>query len=191
MKNFIFILFTGILLSACGEDIRPGDNESSEKVAIEADEREVDATDTEKAVYFNFSTGEKLAVEDAKTDSSWHISFIRHTIYINSGTSGPGNVTGGFVEGADYDSIKSLPAELELKKDELKEDSGSFKDLGLAFEGWFSYDIKTHILSPTNRVYFINVGENESYKIKFLGYYGLKGSSDSGFVSYKFAKLEQ
>ena len=191
MKSFLFIILSSIFLISCGEDITPTDNESGEKAAAKADEREVDATDTENAVYYNFSTGEKLEVTDAKSDSSWHISFIRHTVYINSGSSGPGNVTGGYVEGADYDSIKSLPAGLELKKDNLNEDPGSFKDSGLAFEGWFPYSIKTHILSPTDRVYFINVGANETYKIKFLGYYGLDGSSDSAFVSYRFAKLDQ
>src|SRR5690606_23641029 len=51
-----------------------------------------------KAVYFNLTTGQEVAA----ATKDWDIAFERTTIFVNSGSSGPGNTTALLLKGVTF-----------------------------------------------------------------------------------------
>ncbi len=152
----------------------------------------VDASSYSNYTYFNLDTGKTvdLTAEAAKSDTSWHIGFLRDKIILNGGASGAGKVSAALVAGQGdfYDSEDHAVANvfLNASKDSEEEhllaqvDTSSLVyqqdrtaaaiqgtgDLvgNLIDQGWYYYNPATHSLSANpNNSWLIRSGEGNSY----------------------------
>lgn len=74
--------------------------------------------------YFSFSNGilKEMTDGESKSSQEWDLRFKRYNIHLNSGVSGPSNVTGVKLNTTDFDAIDEtfLPNENEFEKDRIR-----------------------------------------------------------------------
>ena len=160
------------------------EEEVEEEFLIDADVT-IDATDSTVWIYFDLSSGTIVEPETPEDSTEWDLKFQRYEIGVNGGVSGTAGVMVAYEEGA-YDSFDDITTIPELSWNTDLEDSDDDGKPEYAFEGWFDYDISTHVLTPKNIVYFIETSEH-SYKFRIVDYYGPNGSS--GYMSFDFSQM--
>ncbi len=87
--------------------------------------------------------------------TAWDIGFRGTTIIANGGDSGPGEGGLQIVEGI-FEQIEQAP-------------SDNFEDSN---SNWYSYDMATHVISPTpGRVLIVRTADGRYAKLRILSYY--------------------
>lgn len=114
-----------------------------------------------------------ISDEDAFTSLDWDIAFRRYVIRLNSGVSGPGDVTAArTVPATTFDSLKAVPDDLEYRSEEyftqdctfVSDGSGMVGGPGTALASYWSYKM---CLAMTHNVYVIQVDRPKQRHIKF------------------------
>ena len=74
------------------------------------------AADPHDFTYFSFESGDVVALTDAEAEQSaeWHIAFKRSEIRLNGGISGPGQVRGFDINGAEDMAASTQRVELNF-----------------------------------------------------------------------------
>lgn len=151
-----------LLLAACGgESASDTDDESLQSPVART--TQVDASASDRYVYFNLTTGEQLALTDEQAASSgeWHVGFRRFAVKLNGGTSGPGAVAAALVNPQDdfYDDsdepIASIftnatpQSELTVLLDDYAEPGNwIFDAITSSFaDGWYNYNPMSGVIS--------------------------------------------
>jgi HmuY protein len=120
-----------------------------------------------------------ISDEDAFTSLAWDIAFRRYVIRLNSGVSGPGDVTGARTRAkTEFASVNSVPDNLEYRTEEyFTGDNCDFVNDGsgigapaTALASFWSYSA---CLAMTHNVYVVSLKEPKQrhVKLEVLAYY--------------------
>ena len=142
-------------------------------VELNASQYEVNILDslvTGKFEKFSFSEGDTVNHED------WDVAFSGTTIIVNGGDSYSVNQPERTGNSAVYiaTGIMSDIRTVDLTKLEQDNASGPaiIDDLGISEQGWASYDMSTHILSPIpGRILVFRTHDNKYAKMEILYFY--------------------
>lgn len=154
------------LLTACPPDLEdslePGDDDKAPAGVIDAGDAEA---------WVSYDLDAETIVEES--DPSWDLGFRRFEVRINGGVSGTGPVEAAILDGVDYDTLTEAPADGYLV-DEPDADADGIDER--VFDGWYTYDYVTHLLSPNEVIYVVHTTEGDYHKIVFDDYYDDAGT---------------
>ena len=119
---------------------------------------------------FSFSEGDTVIHEN------WDVAFSGTTIIVNGGDSYNDNQPERIGNAAVYiaTGVMSDIRTVDLSKLEQDNTSGPaiIDDLGISGDGWASYDMSTHIISPiAGRILVFRTHDNKYAKMEILYYY--------------------
>ena len=150
----------------------------------------LDSLVTGKFEKFSFSEG------DTVNHDNWDVAFSGTTIIVNGGDSYSVSQPERTGNAAVYiaTGIMSDIRTVDLTKLEQDNASGPaiIDDLGIAEQGWASYDISTHILSPTpGKVLVFRTHDNKYAKMEILYFYDTPNPTPSegdfgGFYTFNY-----
>ncbi|HVG61941.1 MAG TPA: HmuY family protein [Hyalangium sp.] len=183
------LLLTGCL-AACGPDLQPepgppggaGPGEVPAGVPLSHQDKgdgtfvtTVDASSSEKWIGLDLDHRQEA---NAAEDKLWDIAFQRFHIRVRGGASGTGNVAVAVLPDVNLAQVSQAPAERYTTDAADGDDSNSELDTAFetAAEGWYSYNVGTHKLSPRERVYVIRTDEGAFFKVQILEYYDSAGT---------------
>ena len=177
MQKLNFLLSVFILLFASCEKSSNNDIIIDEDViafvelnASQYDVNILDSLVTGKFEKFSFSEG------DTVNHDNWDVAFSGTTIIVNGGDSYNVNQPERIGNAAVYiaTGIMSDVRTVDLTKLEQDNALGPaiIDDLGISEQGWASYNISTHILSPTaGKVLVFRTHDNKYAKMEILYFY--------------------
>ena len=188
------------LCTGCAQTLRP-DNPPSTNDRGAADIPEmtdgdaamdgvmIDATSSERWVYFDLETGLEVDPEEPEDSVAWDLAFQRYEIRVNGGTSGSQDVAVTWLEDVDFEDVTMAPSDGYVSDVEQDgDDEGQLPDYAFLLDGgWFAYNPMDHTLSPKDFVYVVRTVEDNFMKLEFLGYYDSTG--ESGFVSFRYDEV--
>ena len=130
----------------------------------------LDSLVTGKFEKFSFSEGDTVIHEN------WDVAFSGTTIIVNGGDSYNDNQPERIGNAAVYiaTGVMSDIRTVDLSKLEQDNTSGPaiIDDLGISGDGWASYDMSTHIISPiAGRILVFRTHDNKYAKMEILYYY--------------------
>ena len=125
--------------------------------------------------YFNFETGESVAVVDSNS-TKWDIAFQRTNIYVNGGSSGPGAGKAQMIDGL-YDELVTVPTN-GFETDSVGD---------AALPSWYNYSgAPDHIVSPkAGKVILVKTAIGKYVKLEILDYYNV--AKESGYYKFRYA----
>jgi len=177
MRRLVLLLSLLILLFTSCEKSSNNDIIIDENViafvelnASKYDVNILDSLVTGKFEKFSFSEG------DTVNHENWDVAFSGTTIIVNGGDSYSVNQPERTGNSAVYiaTGIMSDIRTVDLTKLEQDNASGPaiIDDLGISEQGWASYDMSTHILSPTaGKVLVFRTHDNKYAKMEILYFY--------------------
>jgi hypothetical protein len=122
-------------------------------------------------VYFSFSKGDTVMLADRYGSPNWDVGFLRTTVIVNGGTSGPGNAAAVWFEGKNFEDVVEVPDSLVFAQDDTA-------GIGFAIppgsdSGWYTYTAEPNhwILAIPDRVFVFRTADGKYAKVKFLSYY--------------------
>jgi hypothetical protein len=142
----------------------------------------VDARSKELWMYFDFSRGTVIGVQNPKTDD-WDIAFQRHTIRTNGGAtnaSGQGAVLA--LPEADFAAVTRVPTEAEFVAD--VQTKKRLHPYNPALQKWYNYSYTTNVLVPKPMVYIVRTQDGKYAKMRILSYY-CKGD-EAGCMTFEY-----
>lgn len=139
-------------------------------------------TATQSFVYARFTRDglEKVAIgdEDAFNSGDWHIAFRRYVIRLNSGVSGPAEITGArTVPGTDFESLTAPPSsdEVEYRSEAYFTESCGFindgSGIGAPGTALASYWRYQECVQMTGNVFVVALPGEHHVKLQVLSYY--------------------
>ena len=139
---------------------------------------------------FSFSEGDTVIHEN------WDVAFSGTTIIVNGGDSYNDNQPERIGNAAVYiaTGVMSDIRTVDLSKLEQDNTSGPaiIDDLGISGDGWASYDMSTHIISPiAGRILVFRTHDNKYAKMEILYYYDSEDPQPSqgdygGFYTFNY-----
>lgn len=172
--NFFFLLIF-LLLYSCEKSVTQDIIEENVVTFIElnASEYTVDIDDsltTGKFEKFSFSEG------DTVSHNNWDVAFSGSTIIVNGGESSNQNQPERTGEAAVYITNGALSDIRTVDLSRLEQDGTSgpaiTDDLGISGQGWASYNMSSHILSPIpGRILVFRTYDNKYAKMEIIYYY--------------------
>jgi hypothetical protein len=160
------ILLSPLMLVSCKKDndIQP------DPVPIQLEVQIVNslppAENDKEPVYFSIEQGKAVPASDSNTNK-WDIAFLRTTILINSGTSGPGLGAAQVLTGI-FEEIKNAPTSgyaVDNAPTSYAIPTGSGN-------GWYNYNPVLNIITPiAGRVIVLKTASGKYAKLEMLSYY--------------------
>ena len=144
------------------------------------------STEHHDFTYFSFETGEAVVLTDVEAASSeaWHIAFKRSEIKLNGGISGPGDVMGVDLHGAEdvvpEESFGTVTAADVPVAGDFIADGPAY-----AISEWYSYDTSTHTMTVPGNAYELSTAEGRFAKFVVDGMEGA-GRSDAGRIAFRW-----
>ena len=140
-----------------------------------------DATDQERWVYFDFSSG---AVVSSPGSLDWDVAFRRSAVLTNGGVTNSQGMSGAIDLGGlpIEDAIPPLDGFLE----DAAQESGGVENSAL--RKWYSYSLVTHVVSSKNHVYAMRSADGEVFLLAFVSYYCDDGSS--GCITFRYRRAD-
>jgi hypothetical protein len=134
----------------------------------------VDATSQTEWIGLDLDTRRQ---ESAATDAKWDVAFQRFHVRSRGGSSGTGGVEVALVPGTDLAKVSQAPQAGYAVDAVDGEDTDTNPDTPFEVgEGWYSYDLATHKLSPRSQVYVVRSDAGAYFKLQFTGYYDAAGT---------------
>lgn len=128
-----------------------------------------DSGSTGHYVYFDLKTKSEV------TDSNsllWHLGFRSTNIILNSGASGPGEISGQVVVG-NFKDITEAPTNGYVTDSE-----NGFAIPNGSGEGWYNYSFENHTILPIpGRIVIVRLSDSVHYKMEIISFY--EGSPES------------
>lgn len=170
MRLMAFMASFGLLLTACSKDdpIDKDEDKDPDPEQLEVKifkNLEADLDSKNIPGYFSFETGDVVSASDAATDK-WDIAFAGTTIYVNGGTSGPGQGAAQIVSNT-FEGLTKAPA------DGYKQDTESGYAIPTGSgNGWYSYNALTHVITPlAGKVIVLKTAKGKYAKLEIISYY--------------------
>ena len=144
------------------------------------------STEPHDFTYFSFATGSTVEITDKEATEStdWHIAFKRTEIKLNSGVSGPSEVSGFNLTSEKEEIPEDLFSTLS-SSDVPPSDSFIKEEAAYAMTNWYSYDPVTHIISASKTPYVITTSDGSYGKI-IIDDLKEPGRSNAGVVSLRW-----
>jgi hypothetical protein len=193
MRKLLHVIVPLLALVACTDDIRPddsGDDEPEPETHVTHTDHgdgtrttQVDATRMDAWVYLDLDSTEEVA----ETDARWDLAFQRFKIRIDGGVSGGGGMELAVLPGADF-AAAAAPTRGYFTDEADGADDDSDPDLAfLRGDGWYSYDVATHVVTPRDQIYVVGSTEGRYYKLRLTDYYDSAGTS--GFPMFDWGPI--
>lgn len=179
---------------ACDSNLAPADNGDlamrgpaiSSTTADGVTTTVVDSTAESGWIYLDLDANAELS--STNPDAAWDVSFQRFKIRVNGGVNGSGNVAVLPLPGANFAALQQAPTEGYIT--DAGDVATDMAVAGLAFEsgdGWYSYDVSTHVLTARETVYVVRTTSSAYFKVQLLSYYDAAGTP--GFLKFQWAPL--
>jgi hypothetical protein len=142
----------------------------------------IDARSKEIWMYFDFSRGTVVAVQDPKTDD-WDLAFQRYVIKTNGGdTNPPGHSALCGLEKQDFASVTRVPHDANFVSDvRTKNRLSSYNPV---IDKWYNYSYLANVLAPKPVVYIVRTQDGKYAKMRLLSYY-CKGG-EAGCLTFEY-----
>ena len=174
-KLSLLLLLFILLFTSCEKSIEQDmiDETVITFVELNASQYDVNILDslvTGKFEKFSFSEGDTVSHEN------WDVAFSGTTIIVNGGDSYNVNQPARVGDAAVYIATGIMSDIKIVDISKLEQDNASgpaiIDDLGISEEGWASYDISTHILSPIpGRILVFRTHDNKYAKMEIIYFY--------------------
>jgi hypothetical protein len=135
----------------------------------------IDASDTERWRFFDFSRGSRVEPEGSL---EWDLAFRRHEIIVNGGSGFEGAGGARIVSEESFGEVAELPG-TGYEETEAGRDS-----MNPALEKWYDYGFTTHLLQPRPVVYGIRTADGRYAKVELVSYYC--PGARSGCVTFRY-----
>ncbi|WP_225408488.1 HmuY family protein [Stigmatella hybrida] len=182
------LLLTGWVV-ACGPDLQPEPGEPPPEDPPENPQdthlrhvdngdgtftTTVDATNQTEWIGLDLDTRRQ---ENANEDAKWDVAFQRFHVRSRGGSSGTGGVEVAMLAGADLTQVLQAPQAGYAVDAVDGEDADTHPDTPFEVgEGWYSYDLGTHKLTPRTQVYVVRSDAGAFFKLQFTSYYDTAGT---------------
>lgn len=107
--GLVFCMTVAFLFSC--EKEKGNDNENEGNNTSVTKEKTIDATAYNKWVYFSFSKGNVVTVDDPENDLNWDMALHRYDVKLNGGTSGKGQGAAIETSAKSLSDVKNIPTE--------------------------------------------------------------------------------
>ena len=174
-KLSLFLSLIILLFASCEKSSNNNiiDEKVIQFVELNASQYEVNILDslvTGKFEKFSFSEG------DTVNHDNWDVAFSGTTIIVNGGDSYNVNQPERTGNAAVYIATGVMSDIKIVDINKLEQDNASgpaiIDDLGISGDGWASYDMSTHIISPiAGRILVFRTHDNKYAKMEILYYY--------------------
>ena len=171
----LFFVFCLLIFTSCEETIIKDVIIEDVITFVELDAsqyivNQLDSSLTGKYKKFSFSEG------DTVSHDNWDVAFKGSTIIINGGESSEQDQPNRTGSAAVYIATGIMSDIKIVDVSKLTEDDATrpaiIDDLGISAQGWASYDMGTHILSPiAGRILVFRTHDNKYAKMEILYYY--------------------
>jgi hypothetical protein len=129
----------------------------------------VDARSKEMWMYFDFSRGSVVPVDNPQTED-WDLSIRRHVIRTNGGATNPnGQAALLAMEGQDFNAVTSVPEKSEFVSD--VRDKKRLYPYNPVVDKWYNYSYTTNVLLPKPMVYLVRTHDGKYAKMRIVSYY--------------------
>jgi hypothetical protein len=129
----------------------------------------VDARSKEMWMYFDFSRGSVVPVDNPKT-SDWDLSIRRHVIRTNGGATNPnGQAALLALEGQELGAVSRVPDEAAFVSD--VRDKKRLHPYNAVVDKWYKYSYTTNVLLPKPIVYLVRTQDGKYAKMRIVSYY--------------------
>ena len=187
--TLILVLLPGLAAPVLGGSTTQLDNGDFHSV-IDATAGGAFAAEAHDFTYFSFERGDLVLLTDAEAASSseWHIAFKRSEIRLNGGISGPGQVRGFDINGAeDMAAAESFEAVTEA---DIPGANAFISDgPAYAIAEWYSYDPAARSLNVPGNAYELRTSDGSFAKFVVDGIEGA-GRGDAGRISFRWVVAE-
>lgn len=133
----------------------------------------IDASNSRFWVAIDLDTGTEATFEPPE----WDLAFNRFHIRARGGASGDGGVQVAVIADAGFDEVTAAPVDGFLEDQPDGPDDNT--DLDTVFEvtkAWYSYDLSTHVLTPSPVIYVVKTDQGAFFKVGVTGYYDSAGT---------------
>ncbi len=129
----------------------------------------VEARDKELWMYFDFSQGSVVGVQNLKTDD-WDLVFQRHVIRTNSGDTNPAGQAGVLaVPGDSLAAVTEVPPDANFVADVRTKKRLHAHNPEI--HKWYSYNYTNNVLYPKPLIYLVRTQDGKYAKIRIVSYY--------------------
>ena len=175
-----------LLLSGCGRETTSSESASESKKLVEyeptpfrpmdVDDRlvgptvyTVDARAKDLWMYFDFSQGSVVGVQNLKTDD-WDLAFQRHVIRTNGGDTNPAGQAGLIaVEAQTLADVSQVPSDTAFVSDvRTKKRLHAYNP---EIHKWYTYNYTNNVLFPKQVVYVVRTQDGKYAKMRILSSY--------------------
>jgi hypothetical protein len=120
-------------------------------------------------MYFDFSQGSVVGVQDLKTDN-WDLALQRHVIRTNGGDTNPAGQAGILaIEAQTLADVNQVPSDTALVSDvRTKKRLHAYNP---ELHKWYHYSYTNNVLSPKPIVYVVRTQDGKYAKMRILSYY--------------------
>lgn len=143
-------------------------------------------TEPHDFTYFSFTLQDVVALTEAEAVQSaeWHIAFKRSEIRLNGGISGPGNVRGFDLMGAE-DVIAEEAFDAITSTDVPTADAFIADGPAYAISEWYSYNSSSHRIEVTGNAYELRTADGQFAKFVVDAIAGAS-RSDAGRITFRW-----
>lgn len=129
----------------------------------------VDARSKEMWMYFDFSRGSVVSVDNPKTEN-WDLSIRRHVIRTNGGATNPnGKAALLAIEEQDFSAVTRIPDKAAFISDvRAKKRLHPYNPV---VDKWYKYSYTTNVLLPKPIVYLVRTQDGKYAKMRIVSYY--------------------
>ncbi|MFQ3574912.1 MAG: HmuY family protein [Cytophagales bacterium] len=183
MKHSITIGVALAIFASCNEKNKNTfEPIGSNVLSIEVKDVPADVERKNKRTFFSLRENKIISSEDSNS-TKWDIAFMGANIYVNGGTSGPGNAAAKIINGI-FDEIK------ETTKDGFSTDNSPALAIPSGSgNGWYDYTGSTrtpnHVLLPiAGKVLVFRTADGKFAKLEIISYYqGNPNTGSSTFIN--------
>jgi hypothetical protein len=148
----------------------------------------IDASSKTEWVYFSFSKGDTLTVDDPGNSLEWDLGLKRYRLKTNSGTSGPGQGGAVNIGKVDFDSVVEAPENGYTADDSLTYQAhGGSKTISTnqVLNGWAIMQGMPPTFIPTDSIYVVKTADGKYARLWFKSYYH-PTESTSGYITLQY-----
>lgn len=185
-ETVYFLAVLLFLLSSCSKDkeTKPGGDKPQENFVRDLNNGNISTgqpSGIAKPIYFSLQKHSEV-----KANAEWDLAFtgLANTLIVSNSKVG----TWMKILNADYDKIDRKPS--------LSYSEAESGNIANAENGWYKYDVQTHVVEPIKgKTIFIRTGNGRYYKIKMISIYegapAYPTSSDkTTFLTFQYAELK-
>ena len=179
-------MWVWLLLSGCGRETTSSESASKATELVEYEPTPfrpvdvgdrlvgptvytVDARANDLWMYFDFSKGSVVGVQNLKTDD-WDLAFQRHVIRTNGGDTNPAGQAGIMAIAAPtLADVSQVPSDTDFVSDvRTKKRLHAYNP---ELHKWYNYSYTNNVLLPKPIVYVVQTQDGKYAKMRMLSYY--------------------